>query len=382
MRQVVSFVVVCVFVVGCGGGGAAAAPTRSVAPAPAAATAPVGASASPAAPAPPTSAASGSLPIGLPAPFGVARNGSLAWAADGDIYTADPTGQHAVAVVTGPENDVDPSWSRDGTRFAFLRVAADNTTRLMVARADGTGVVPLTGIVAGIDWYDWSADDSQLAIYHLIDGDPSISIVAADGSGSIKALDLGDIEPGDRVDWRPPDGRELIFTGHATGLPNMGLYAIAPDGTGLRTVGAVSTSESWFNDFQLSPDGSTVGYWSWGPNDAGVVDGWSHLRDVDTGTDKLVELYSAPRFSSDGTSLLGETSAQLVIGPADGKPPARDIGPAYASQPQHGYDFSPDGRKVILTLGDPGVTWVIDVASGEKVTTIIPVFPSWQRLAP
>ena len=64
-----------------------------------------------------------------------------------------------------------------------------------------------TGIVAGIDWYDWSADDSQLAIYHLIDGDPSISIVAADGSGSIKALDLGDIEPGDRVDWRPPDGR-------------------------------------------------------------------------------------------------------------------------------------------------------------------------------
>ncbi len=211
---------------------------------------------------------------------------------------------------------------------------------------------------------------------------PSISIVDADGSGQIKTMDLGGIEPGDRVDWRPTDGRELIFTGHAAGSPNMGLYAIAPDGTGLRTVGAVSTSEVWFNDFQLSPDGSTVGYWSWGPNDAGVVDGWSHLRDVVTGKDQLVELCSAPRLSPDGTSILGETSAQLVIGRADGKPPARKIGPSYAGQDQHGYDFSPDGRKVMLTLGDPGVTWVIDVASGEKVAMTIPVFPNWQRLAP
>ena len=233
----------------------------------------------------------------------MARNGSLAWDADGDIYTADPTGQHAVAVVTGPENDVDPAWSDDGTRFAFLRVAAGNTTRLMVAAADGTGVASLTGIVAGVDWYDWSPDDAQLAIHHLIDGVPSISIVAADGSGSIKTLDLGDIEPGGQVDWRPPDGRELIFTGHVAGSSSMGLYAIAPDGTGLRTVGAVSTSDAWFNDFEMSPDGSTVGYWAWGPNGAGVVDGWSHLRDVDTGRDRLVELYSNPRFSPDGRSI-------------------------------------------------------------------------------
>ncbi len=38
----------------------------------------------------------------------------------------------------------------------------------MVARADGTGILPLTGVVDEVDWYDWSPDDSQLAIYHLI----------------------------------------------------------------------------------------------------------------------------------------------------------------------------------------------------------------------
>jgi len=264
MRQVISSLVVCVLVVGCGGGGAVAASPSSAASAPPASARAADASPSRASAAPPTSAAWSPRPAGLPAPFGVARNGSLAWDADGDIYTADPTGQHAVAVVTGPENDVDPAWSDDGTRFAFLRVAAGNTTRLMVAAADGTGVVSLTGIVAGVDWYDWSPDDAQLAIHHLIDGVPSISIVAADGSGSIKTLDLGDIEPSGQVDWRPPDGRELIFTGHVAGSSSMGLYAIAPDGTGLRTVGAVSTSDAWFNDFEMSPDGSTVGYWAWG----------------------------------------------------------------------------------------------------------------------
>jgi hypothetical protein len=72
-----------------------------------------------------------------------------------------------------------------------------------------------------------------------------------------------------------------------------------------------------------------------------------------------------------------------MIGPADGSPSARTIGPGYAGQSQHGYDFSPDGRKVMLTLGDdPAVTWLIDVARGEKVATAIPVFPSWQRVAP
>ena len=115
-----------------------------------------------------------------------------------------------------------------------------------------------------------------------------------------------------------------------------------------------------------------------GPNGAGVVDGWSHLRDVDTGRDRLVELYSNPRFSPDGRSILG-VATDLVIGPADGGTPVRTL---YPGQPQGGYDFSPDGQKILLVAGDPGVTWIVDVASGEKVTTTIPKLPSWQRLAP
>ena len=331
-----------------------------------------------------TSAGAGAAspqPTSLPAPFGVARNGSFAYDLGGDIYVADPTGQSTVAIISGPDYEVGPTFSRDGTRIAFMRGSADGSARLMVAQTDGSGVIPLTGPVDEANWYDWSADGSLLALWHLIDGVPSISIVASDGSG-MRTLDLGDIEPGDRVDWRPTDGHELIFTGHSkTGPPNVGLYAIAPDGTGLRTIGAVSTSDHWFNDFQLSADGTTVAYWAWGPNDAGVSDGWSHLRDLTTGHDRLIELYGDPRLSPDGTSILGETS-QLVLGPADGSGPTRDIGPSYAGQDRKGYAYSPDGRKIMLTIGDPGATWIIDIASGESVVTPIPVLPDWQRLAP
>ena len=43
---------------------------------------------------------------------------------------------------------------------------------------------------------------------------------------------------------RPPDGQEVIFTGVRTRAgQDLGIYAIKPDGTGLRAIGAISTTE-------------------------------------------------------------------------------------------------------------------------------------------
>jgi hypothetical protein len=63
----------------------------------------------------------GSRPTKVPPPFGVARNGLIAYAADGDIYTADPVTGTATAIVTGPRIDRSPIFSHDGTHVAFLR---------------------------------------------------------------------------------------------------------------------------------------------------------------------------------------------------------------------------------------------------------------------
>ena len=57
----------------------------------------------------------------VPAPFGRAANGVVAYEKGGDIFTADPVTGVAKAVVTG-RDDVRPVFSRDGTHFVFERM--------------------------------------------------------------------------------------------------------------------------------------------------------------------------------------------------------------------------------------------------------------------
>ena len=82
----------------------------------------------------------------LPQPFGPARNGLVAYADGGDIYTVDPVTGRSTPIVTGADTDIDPRWSRDGTLLAFQRQdSGDSRLGLMfVTRADGSGLVRLT----------------------------------------------------------------------------------------------------------------------------------------------------------------------------------------------------------------------------------------------
>ena len=73
-------------------------------------------------------------------PFGLAANGAVAYAEDGDIYRYDiPTGQR-LPLIIGPTYDFGGTFSRDGTRLTFGRISAGH-----VDDADP----PLSILVAG-----------------------------------------------------------------------------------------------------------------------------------------------------------------------------------------------------------------------------------------
>ena len=73
----------------------------------------------------------------LPAPFGLAANGVVAYASGGDIFTVDPATGTRQLIVAGPENDQDPRFSLDGTRLVFMR--GDGTSAVpVIADADGS----------------------------------------------------------------------------------------------------------------------------------------------------------------------------------------------------------------------------------------------------
>jgi len=341
-------------------------------------------------------------------PYGPAANGAIIYEVGGDIYVADATGDNARPIVAGPERDAYPWFSHDGTKIAFGR-GTDADLALMVANADGSDVHE---VMRAIQSADFMPSDSQLVATRTIDGQLVISIVDVDG-GNLHDLDIGDlrlaagpggvISPLGWVEPRPTDGQELVFTANPDKSSiDRGFYAIRPDGTGLRQIGDIRTGESQVAPYQvsmqdpvLSPDGKTVAYWSWEARAGGSPDTYLHVRDLDTGHDRQLDLYPfsdrgyGPHFSPDSRSLIFESHSattpgdvQLVIAPADGSQPATPIGPSYKEE--RAFDFSPDGTKVFLTLSSPPGTTIIDLATGDFALTkqAIPTVPNWQRLAP
>ena len=57
----------------------------------------------------------------LPPPFGLAQNGAVIASADGDILAVDPNTGRTSPLIADGSFDFGPSFSRDGTKFLFLR---------------------------------------------------------------------------------------------------------------------------------------------------------------------------------------------------------------------------------------------------------------------
>ena len=200
-------------------------------------------------------------PPKLPAPFGIARTGLVAYANGGDIYTVDPVTGTGSAIVTGPATDLNPHWSRDGTRIAFERKVdgGGGASLLFAARRDGSDVVRLTREpLQAIDDYRFSPDGKEILITAEVFGAPRVFIAEADGSG-VRQLDLG--VPVAYAAWRPPNGTEILFM-DATD-PTVGtIYAISPDGSNRRTILAATPGRNR-GMVQWSPDGSRIAYGEW-----------------------------------------------------------------------------------------------------------------------
>ena len=70
---------------------------------------------------------------------GAAANGLIAYSYAGDIYVGDPATGETTAIVTNPTYEVNPVFSPDGERIAFIRgdpQTGDST--IVVVRADGS----------------------------------------------------------------------------------------------------------------------------------------------------------------------------------------------------------------------------------------------------
>lgn len=345
----------------------------------------------------------------LPPPFGLARNGLVSYAAGGDIYTADPLTGIATAIVSGPETDLGPRYSRDGTHLVFERKLNGDTGlgQLYVARSDGTEltvVTPepmfLTRSILGEPWsqYEFSPDGRSVLFASSAKGEANLSISASDGTG-VRRLDVGMAvyEPS----FRPPDGTEILFVGPDGSRAGSGLYAVDPFSGTVRTIIEPSimydiAGATW------SPDGSRIAYWRWGGAGVGFT-AHVHVISADGSGDREfkappnAEWSAGSDWSNDGTRLLilrGYTPEQedvrAVILPVDGESSGIEI---RIPELVNGgccpdWEWAPDDSMILGTPAD-GQSMALQQIIIDPSTGIVRSAPwtstsdpTWQRKAP
>lgn len=348
----------------------------------------------------------GSRQTKLPPAFGVARNGLIAYAADGDIYTADPATGLANRIVSGPQVDRGPVFSRDGTHVAFLRQvgdAASDAFDLMVADfAGGNARVLTTAKVQGDASFEWSPDGSFLLLTTA-----DARVTRYDATGSTAPIDIAQhahVQPGA---FRPPDGREILYQPDTT---DHALYVMNADGSGQRPLLEIPAAEAVDSDFgavRYSPDGTMIAFQRAPVGDSNQIRIFvmradaTDVRQLTTEAGAWFETDLV--WSPDGTRIAFDRWRQdpatlswdiqpIGIVSVDGGPVV-SAGPTPVSDGAW-FDWSPDGTSIvslaatILGWPNPAVTSarpiVIDAATGDAhdLGWTVNSATSWQRLAP
>ena len=337
----------------------------------------------------------------LPKPFGPARNGLVAYASGGDIYTVDPVTGKSTAIVKGPETDINPRWSRDGTRLAFERkvTGTSGSGFVYVVQPNGGNLIGVTpDPVPGITGYTFSPDGKGLLISTNVGGAGHALVAATDGT-QIHPLNipLTAVEPV----WRPPNGSEILFSD--PGDPSStycGIYAVNVANSKIRTIlggpGFNCGLATW------SPDGSLIAYGQWvDSNTQNTIQ--IRIMAADGKRDRPLPLPAGALWqgpfgsSNDGTRLIairgyagGEENDRAVVIPVDASGPGTEIKSTGVIQAAccSVWEWAPDDASILGTpLDRSGATLdqvLLDPVAGTSraVPWKSVSQPTWQRLAP
>jgi hypothetical protein len=349
----------------------------------------------------------GSRSTRLPAPFGPAANGQLAYSVNGDIVVADsPTGP-ARTIIGGSTFDSGPLYAPDGTKLLFIRgEMASDGAEMWAADADGSNPRRLAA-TPQIGWAEWSPQGDTIAV--SLDGDRSvIRMVAADGSGAT------DIQTGLAVAenpiFRPPDGRQLTFRGQGADAV-WGIYVIDRDGADLQRLdldpGFGSDAyydvnkDYYFNRPSWSPDGRRLLYDTLEPSPTSPAGPGFRLHVADVASDGTVladrvrafdpmadDEFAAAMLAS-GEAVLFEsiegTTHRLLTGSLSGDATTRDLG--VVADDWIANLLAPDRRTLMTwlpsTAGKAVPASLLDLTTGVSTPLDLTAGDvNWQRVAP
>jgi Tol biopolymer transport system component len=333
----------------------------------------------------------------LPAPFGPAANGVIPYVSNGDLFVGDPITGETRLLISSPDADALPQFSPDGTRVAFIRDVGTTSVKpidIYVSSEAGSGETKITPKpIWEWLWVSWTPDGRGIAVVSKVDaGTNKLDIYDASGSSPVETIVTA--AGIDSVQFRPPDGEEIMFPARIDGT--WGLYAANADGSDVHLV--VPSIDPANNDFwggaTYSADGSQIFYTR------------SYKREYPVGSCCALWVVNAdgsdphefvpnegtawegqPSVSPDGTMVAfwhaAKTTQVAVVG-ADGTGPVTLIGPPTKDRTVH-WVWSPDSSKILMIPNDGSSpnAYLLDPKGGA--TTKVPWTSEgdldWQRIA-
>ena len=341
----------------------------------------------------------------LPAPFGPAANGLIAYPADGDIYTRDVLTGEERLVVSGPETDVGATFSRDGQSIAFIRlepVEADGAT-LMVANADGTDERALTDALEPYSM-SWSPTSDAIALISATPGQDRVLTVISTEPGIEPVAVSMPVEPQGTVEWRPPAGDELIFEGFDHASFRHAIYSVHPDGSSFHRITEPGGTSDFFGPYEFTPDGRLMTYTDGEPIGVAVLDlqtgetrpFGAALPEPEDWDGRPIASGNASMLSDGKTIVFGrywnpdetDVNHQLwAASIADDGATAVPIGPVHRSRGGTNpfwQAVAPDGQSVVVFEVDTHEAWLGNPKDGTRSMIEgreLNDPPTWQRVA-
>lgn len=200
---------------------------------------------------------------------GVSSN-SIVFSNGLDIYTMNPNGSQPTRLTYSGDGEfnVQPTWSPDHSRIAFVSNRGDGNVDIYVMRNDGSMVQRLTNNPGEDSQPAWSPDGSRIAFVH--GDDPSyagrinltncemaqVYVMKADGSAQKKLTSVGNsTDPA----WSP-DSKQIAFSSRrddGDAIPNYEIYRMKDDGSSQVRLTYNSVEDA---DPAWSPDGLRIAY--------------------------------------------------------------------------------------------------------------------------
>jgi dipeptidyl aminopeptidase/acylaminoacyl peptidase len=356
----------------------------------------------------------------------LAGNRLIAYSYEGDIYIGDPVTGETAPIVTNPEYEVNPVFSPDGDRIAFIRgdpQSGDAT--VVVVRADGSDervVLPKGREHRGFAVLAWTPDGASLVVqldtppFTYPHGDGELSLFDSFGKGEEQMLtpplipSIGGhyFSTNDQVApmFRPPAGDRILagdwnevnvldrdlttsirlgsdvlkryepfYTHSLTWSPDgtrialsLTLYEAPSDHAALREGGGL---------FVMSGEGDELrrigetGFWQWSPDGSRIA--FERERaEGDRAVIVVADLESGKERSLESTSAAGKDAGAMFATVT------------YNNVVHHwyyeGWMWAPDGRSLLVLENHRTRPWVVDIATDTvtELPWLADSMPSWQ----